>query len=304
MIIISLHPSPDKQQAALQEEVVKLLENQRLECLLIPPLLQIAESCEFWPQLAEKANNPILACWLHPRPASWLLQRHRISCEESKIINLHECSDAASAYKAILIAVEDKEGATAEKTRSKRTKSAAKPSSHKIKKLSAETGERWYPIIDGSRCVNCGHCLQFCLFGVYELDAQGQVQVRNPDLCKNGCPACSRICPQSAIMFPLYEKDAAIAGAPNQFVALDAAARRMFYTRTKQTCPECGRKPDRKPPASSGGKKTCPECGGPLPDKKSGIKNNKTAERPAFDDLDQLVEQLDKAMQRRPKKHE
>ena len=68
-------------------------------------------------------------------------------------------------------------------------------------------------MLDGSRCVNCQHCLQFCLFGVYTLDAQGNVAVSRPDQCKPGCPACSRVCPQGAIMFPLYERDAAIAGA-------------------------------------------------------------------------------------------
>jgi ferredoxin len=131
------------------------------------------------------------------------------------------------------------------------------------------------------------------------LDEGGKVEVRNPDSCKTGCPACARICPQSAIMFPLYEKDEAIAGAPGRFVTIDAAARRMFYTRTKQPCPVCGCKASRKT-ATSSGKKTCPECGGPAAEEKSKKKEEST-ERPAFDDLDRLVDQLDRAMQRRPK---
>jgi Pyruvate/2-oxoacid:ferredoxin oxidoreductase delta subunit len=295
MIILSLHQSPDHRLATLQEGVAEQCGVHGLDCLSIPPLYQIAETCAFWSELAGYAKNPVLACWSNPRPAAWLLRRHEIVIEESKIVDLHGFSDAASAFAAIIDIVKDK---PAEKTKSKPAK---KPPSRKRKELPAETGERWYPILDGSRCVNCGHCLQFCLFGVYELDAEEKVEVRNPDLCKTGCPACARICPQSAIMFPLYENDDAIAGAPNRFVAIDAAARRMFYTRTKQACPVCGCKATRKPPASSDKKNTCPECGGPLREKKSGEKSDLSTERPAFDDLDLLVEQLDRSMRRSSK---
>jgi ferredoxin len=301
MIIISVQQSPDEQQAILQEGVAEQCAIHQLDCLLVPPLQHVAESSIFWQAFAKHTKNSILACWLYPRPAAWLLRLHKIVLEESKIINLHQFSDVASAFAAIKRVAK---GKTAEKSQSKQPKKEVHPASGTIKELSAETGERWYPIMDGSRCIHCGHCLQFCLFGVYEMDTEGKVLVRNPDQCKTGCPACARICPQSAIMFPLYEKDDAIAGAPNQFVALDAAARRMFYTRTKQTCPVCGRKPDRKPPVSADERETCTECGGPLTGKKSGGKNKAIAERPAFDDLDLLVEQLDESMQRRPKQHE
>ena len=60
----------------------------------------------------------------------------------------------------------------------------------------------WFPVIDGARCTNCGQCFEFCLFGVYEKDADGKVRVANPQSCKNNCPACARICPAAAIIFP------------------------------------------------------------------------------------------------------
>jgi Pyruvate/2-oxoacid:ferredoxin oxidoreductase delta subunit len=72
---------------------------------------------------------------------------------------------------------------------------------------------RWYPVIDYSRCTNCMECLDFCLFGVYGVDKLDRLLVENQDNCKRGCPACSRVCPEHAIMFPDY-KTPAIAGAP------------------------------------------------------------------------------------------
>jgi ferredoxin len=65
----------------------------------------------------------------------------------------------------------------------------------------------WYPVIDDSRCTNCGQCADFCLFGVYETIDE-VVTVVNPDHCKNNCPACARICPETAIVFPKYPEGA------------------------------------------------------------------------------------------------
>jgi NAD-dependent dihydropyrimidine dehydrogenase PreA subunit len=69
----------------------------------------------------------------------------------------------------------------------------------------------WFPVIDYDRCKSCKQCLQFCLFGVYELSAEDNVEVRRPANCKTNCPACARICPNAAIVFPKY-KDGPIAG--------------------------------------------------------------------------------------------
>ncbi len=74
-------------------------------------------------------------------------------------------------------------------------------------------GRRWYPVIDFSRCTNCMECIDFCLFGVYGVDSIETIVVEQPDNCRKGCPACSRVCPQNAIIFPQH-KTPAIAGAP------------------------------------------------------------------------------------------
>src|SRR5215207_11134839 len=63
----------------------------------------------------------------------------------------------------------------------------------------------WFPVIDYDRCTNCMQCLSFCLFGVYGVDDESRIQVQNNDNCKTNCPACSRVCPEAAIMFPKYK---------------------------------------------------------------------------------------------------
>ncbi len=62
----------------------------------------------------------------------------------------------------------------------------------------------WFPVIDYDRCRNCKQCMNFCLFGVYGLSEEGRVEVQNPAGCKTNCPACARMCPASAIIFPKY----------------------------------------------------------------------------------------------------
>ncbi len=73
----------------------------------------------------------------------------------------------------------------------------------------------WFPVIDYDRCTHCMQCLSFCLFGVYGADADKHLRVEHPDQCKTNCPACSRVCPEAAIMFPKY-KAGPINGEPVQ----------------------------------------------------------------------------------------
>jgi Pyruvate/2-oxoacid:ferredoxin oxidoreductase delta subunit len=77
--------------------------------------------------------------------------------------------------------------------------------------ISAAAGTRrpggwkpWFPVIDFGRCTNCMQCLTFCLFDVYGVSPEKQIRVQNPSNCKTDCPACSRVCPEVAILFPKY----------------------------------------------------------------------------------------------------
>ena len=74
-------------------------------------------------------------------------------------------------------------------------------------KLLPQTDENWtpwFPVIDYDRCINCKQCLNFCLFSTYTLSDDDIVTVTNPANCKTNCPACAKICPESAIIFPKY----------------------------------------------------------------------------------------------------
>lgn len=73
------------------------------------------------------------------------------------------------------------------------------------------TWEPWFPIVDRERCVDCGKCVDFCVFKVYEKNG-GKVEVKSPSNCKNNCPACARMCPKGAIIFPKCPDDAISGG--------------------------------------------------------------------------------------------
>jgi NAD-dependent dihydropyrimidine dehydrogenase PreA subunit len=79
---------------------------------------------------------------------------------------------------------------------------------HTISNGAGPGGKRWkpwFPVIDYSRCTNCMQCLSFCLFDVYGVSTDGRIQVQHESNCKTDCPACSRVCPEVAIMFPKYK---------------------------------------------------------------------------------------------------
>jgi len=88
-------------------------------------------------------------------------------------------------------------------------------------------GRRWYPVIDYSRCTNCMECIDFCLFGVYGVDPLDRILVEEQDNCKKGCPACSRVCPENAIIFPGH-KSPGIAGSDGEVAGLKIDLSKLF----------------------------------------------------------------------------
>ncbi len=96
-----------------------------------------------------------------------------------------------------------------------------------LQRIEESGGRRWYPVIDYNRCTNCMECIDFCLFGVYGVDRIDTILVEQPDNCRKGCPACSRVCPENAIMFPQH-KTPAIAGSNDASASLKIDLSQLF----------------------------------------------------------------------------
>jgi len=96
-----------------------------------------------------------------------------------------------------------------------------------LTRIDEHPSRRWYPVIDFSRCTNCMECIDFCLFGVYGVDRAETILVEQPDNWRKGCPACSRVCPENAIIFPQH-KTPAIAGAPVEVGGLKIDRSKLF----------------------------------------------------------------------------
>jgi NAD-dependent dihydropyrimidine dehydrogenase PreA subunit len=182
-ILILQHQTANPARATVEDARVAAALERGLAVWRVPDLYHLPEDSPLWARLAALPGPLLAFSWLFPRPAEWLLRRHGVGGGGLRTAQMDDDTALDS------LAAEDGAGA--------------------LETFDAATGARWYPVMDGDRCTACRHCLQFCLFGVYDLDAEGRVTVANPDACKPGCPACSRICPQGAIIFPLYARPTA-----------------------------------------------------------------------------------------------
>lgn len=158
-----------------------------------------------------------------------------------------------------------------------------------IKTVDEHPGRRWYPVIDFSRCTNCMECIDFCLFGVYGVDTLETIMVDQADNCRKGCPACSRVCPQNAIIFPQH-KTPAIAGAPVDTGGLKIDLSKLFGApESDEDAAEVAAR-ERDEQLILAGREAVGAGTGlseRIAEKKAETKNQKS------DDLDNLLDQLD-----------
>ncbi len=143
-------------------------------------------------ELAEAADLRIAACY--PRAVRWLFDAAGATLAERNVRFFNLRTDSAEEITQGLVP-----GAPAGQRR-------------ELKPADNDETTLWFPLIDYDRCVDCKQCLNFCLFGVFGLSDDGKVQVQRPGNCKPNCPACARVCPEAAIIFPKYSAGGVIAG--------------------------------------------------------------------------------------------
>ncbi|MEA3403625.1 MAG: hypothetical protein U9R79_20445 [Armatimonadota bacterium] len=271
-MIVSRHRGEHPDRRVLEDHIASRCRSAGRDVILIPHLYHLTEHSAVWPELRSLEGPLAVASWLHPRPAECVLRDRGVQGELRCAIDLGAAESAGEALSAISEALGPAEG------------------EGRLREIEDETPARWYPVLDRSQCTSCGHCLQFCLFGVYERDKAARVVATSPDLCKPGCPACARICPHGAIMFPLCDEPA-IAGAPGTCMEPDAAARRMFYVRTGRRCPVCGEVPGAEDAAfARAGAVICEECG-----RATEAAGECEEESTVHAEIDALIDALDRA---------
>ncbi|MGD8452822.1 MAG: ferredoxin family protein [Phycisphaerae bacterium] len=184
---------------AVREEVLHRLHASGVPFDAVPDLCGLAaKRDDNLRQLASERPLRIAACF--PRAVRWMLATAGIPLptEGVEILNMRTMS-ADEVVVGLLGGVREEHT----------TRDAAETDQIAAMRTAVEAGPAdgwipWFPVIDADRCGNCQQCLSFCLFGVYGHSETGQVEVQRPENCKTDCPACARICPEAAIIFPKY----------------------------------------------------------------------------------------------------
>lgn len=246
-IVLSRQRTIGSKGQAMEEALLKgLAQWPEVPLLVIPHLYDLAHTGPSLQALRAITTDMVVLGWLYPRAAFWVLQangvRGRMGLtalvpeEEIEPASLSGGPESSGSERTIwcldLRTEERAEVYLAEIARLAQLPqptpvpsvpsvssevSAASPraasNTWNLQEIEELLSPRWYPVVDQSRCGNCLECLNFCLFGVFGLDGNGRLWVEMPDACRPGCPACARVCPSGAIMFPHYT-DPAIAGGP------------------------------------------------------------------------------------------
>jgi hypothetical protein len=235
-VVVSKDRHPRPEQEAIQNVLLAGLEHRpELDVTVVPHLYDLTPDGPAVRQLRSIQGDIIVLAWLYPRSAFWVLEANAVKGRLGKTsspgdeeplepagrksgredipdrtlwcFDLRTHDDPDPYLRQIEEIVARKSGLA------EWVEKVAGTANGKAKELQESTRSRWYPVIDLDRCTDCKECLNFCLFGVYSLDARGAILVEQPDACRPGCPACARICPAGAIIFPQH-KDPAIAGDP------------------------------------------------------------------------------------------
>jgi NAD-dependent dihydropyrimidine dehydrogenase PreA subunit len=221
-IVLCGSPTASDAARALEQQLADALARMPNTALIVVPhLYDLAPAGAAMQHLKAVSGDLLVLGWLPSRATHWILRAHGIEGQSGPGPGARamECIDLRGRDVASVLAEVRRIVAGGAGRQSAEDGSAAfqpgeaNPASQPAAplRIAETTSPRWYPVIDSDRCVNCLECLNFCLFGAYGLDDEGKLFVEQPEACRDGCPACARICPVGAILFPAYH-DPAIAG--------------------------------------------------------------------------------------------
>jgi NAD-dependent dihydropyrimidine dehydrogenase PreA subunit len=221
-VILCQSATGGEAERALEQQLADALADMPGTTLIaVPPLYDLAPSGAAMQKLKAVAGNLAVLGWLSSRAAWWVLRANGIEGQTGgeSVGRVVRCIDLRGRdAAAVLSEIQQfsRRGASFQLASSapavpQPEQPLSTTPSAPVEHIDETTLPRWYPVIDHDCCVNCLECLNFCLFGVYGLDDAGKIFVEQPDACRDGCPACARICPAVAILFPSHH-DPAIAG--------------------------------------------------------------------------------------------
>ena len=251
-LVVSKGQSRNPKKRELEQAIAELGQQiDGVQVLVVPHLYDLPKGSDSYKKLSELEGNLIVVSWIYSRAAHWVLDRNGIQGQVGEVLiadldeeteqeesDGHQASDepeddaaemiqrvtdlyprtSRSIYCIDLKISDQVDRIREEIQRIVAAENADSPPESlpivggQLIQIDEQTNRRWYPVIDFDRCTNCMECVDFCLFGVYGVDGVENILVEQPDSCRKGCPACSRVCPENAIIFPQH-KAPAIAGA-------------------------------------------------------------------------------------------
>jgi hypothetical protein len=241
-VIISRGQSRNPQKRGLEQTIADAVgQMDGVNVLMIPHLYDLPKGSDSYKKLQTLDGDFIVVSWIYSRAAHWVLDRNGIQGQVGEVLvgqesdkdddleaestdpqETERVTDLYPRPDRNIHCIDLKTSADAESfvTEIRRIVGALPPADGRslpivggeMVQVDEQTSRRWYPVIDFNRCTNCMECVDFCLFGVYGVDSGENILVEQPDNCRKGCPACSRVCPENAIIFPQH-KAPAIAGA-------------------------------------------------------------------------------------------